>query len=93
MCGETYYKTCKEYVDDVHQCFTKQVDVEDSFKNEKQPQYIFFDFECTQESQLECENGYNPGANVHCMNCKKSWCGSMEHRPNLYVPTKYTIAA
>ena len=43
MCGETYCKTCKEYVDDVHQSFTKQIDVEDSFKNAKKTQYIFFD--------------------------------------------------
>ena len=52
MCGETYCKTCKEYVDDVHQRFMKPVDIENSFKKAKQTQYICFDFECTQSVRM-----------------------------------------
>ena len=50
--------------------------------------YIFFDLECTQDNQLECCDGYVAGPNNVCVNCSKSWCGSMEHTPNLCVAHK-----
>ena len=50
--------------------------------------YIFFDLECIQDNQLECSDGYVAGSNNVCVNCSKSWCGSMKHTPNLCVAHK-----
>jgi hypothetical protein len=61
---------------------------EEKTKYNRQTKYIFFDFECTLDKRLECEKGYLSGVNNTCVNCKKSWCGSMEHRPNLCVAHK-----
>jgi hypothetical protein len=61
---------------------------EEKTKQKTQTKYIFFDFECTQDKRLDCEKGYLPGVNSTCVNCKKSWCGSMEHTPNLCVAHK-----
>jgi hypothetical protein len=61
---------------------------EEKTKHKTQTKNIFFDFECTQDKRLECERGYLPGVNSTCVNCKKTWCGSMEHRPNLCVAHK-----
>ena len=92
VCGETYCKTCKEYVNDDHLCFMQPVsadeDISEHQRKEKQTKYIFFDFECTQDQQHSCDHGYLPGANGICVNCNKSRCGSMEHSPNLCVVHK-----
>lgn len=48
--------------------------------------YIFFGFECTQDTLVECDEGYLPEGNgINCINCNKAWCGSMGHKPNLCV--------
>jgi len=92
VCGEHYCSTCKEYVHEDHLCYMQPVEddcgPDDKKKAEKEATYIFFDFECTQDKRLECNAGYLPGVNSGCVNCKTSWCGSMEHRPNLCVAHK-----
>ncbi len=50
--------------------------------------YIFFDFECTQDDQLQCNIGYKPDHTGKCINCAKSNCGAFEHVPNLCVVHK-----
>lgn len=54
----------------------------------RQVQYIFFDFECTQDDRLQCDAGYCLSDRGSCKHCRKSWCGSHEHRPNLCVVHK-----
>ena len=92
VCGETFCKTCKDYVDEGHQCYMQPVDNEEDLcqtkRSQKKTKYIFFDLECTQDNQLHCEEGYRSGVNNHCVNCNTSWCGSMQHRPNLCVVHK-----
>ncbi|XP_045197429.2 uncharacterized protein LOC123552109 [Mercenaria mercenaria] len=93
VCGEYYCSTCKDYVNGNHLCFMQPIEEEDNTnenrtKHEKETKYIFFDFECTQDKRLECTAGYLPSVKSVCVNCKKSWCGSMEHRPNLCVAHK-----
>ena len=97
LCGETYCKTCKDYYTENHLCYMIPVEAENdkeedeeiktrgAAKKRKEPKYIFFDFECTQDNKLECVDGYVAGSNNVCVNCKRSWCGSMEHTPNLCV--------
>ncbi|XP_052779212.1 uncharacterized protein LOC128216636 [Mya arenaria] len=90
VCNETYCKTCKDFVEEDHQCFMQPVE-EDEHKTAtdrtktKDTKYIYFDFECTQDQQLQCEKGYLSGVNGKCGNCRKATCGSFEHRPNVCV--------
>lgn len=93
LCGEMYCKTCKDYFSDDHLCYMIPVEAKEEIENnnkkeKKDSKYIFFDFECTQDSRLECCDGYLPDSNNICVNCRKSWCGSMEHTPNLCVAHK-----
>ncbi|KAL5010933.1 hypothetical protein ScPMuIL_013238 [Solemya velum] len=93
-CNEQYCKTCKDFFEDDHQCYMQpeENEADDNSKqnksDEKSVKYIFFDFESTQDDRLECELGYLPGDNNVCVNCKKYWCGSFEHKPNLCVVHK-----
>ena len=94
VCGETYCQTCKGCFSDGHQCYMQPVDEEDckTDKSKKALTYLFFDLECTQESLLQCQEGNLPGVNNTCVNCKKTWCGTLEHRPNLCVVHKVRTA-
>ena len=64
----------------------------DSTKNKNNkdiPVYIVFDFECTQDNSIQCEAGYQSGQDtLNCVNCKKSNCGTYEHKPNVCVAHK-----
>ncbi|CAG2185008.1 unnamed protein product [Mytilus edulis] len=99
ICGEIYCKTCKDFYEVGHLCFMLPVEGdkfteytlnddmdtvdEDETKNQV---YIFFDFECTQDDLVECEDGFKPERGTSkCKNCKKSKCGTYEHKPNLCV--------
>ena len=64
-CGEVYCKTCKDYFDDEHLCYMLPVvdEVKQSKSDSKEnkndneiPAYIFFDFECTLDDLIQCEN-------------------------------------
>ena len=51
--------------------------------------FIFFYFECTQDDYMQCERGYEKQTKGRrCANCKQSWCGTKQHRPNLCVAHK-----
>ena len=53
---------------------------------------IFFDFECTQDSQLECDKGFLPDEETGtCTNCKKKKCGSFVHKPILCVAQRVCL--
>ncbi|XP_052761746.1 uncharacterized protein LOC128204370 [Mya arenaria] len=94
VCHEVYCKTCKDFVTEDHMCYMQPVIENTSscernkIKKDKVASYIFFDFECTQDERLQCEQGYTKGQNGKCGNCNKSWCGSFEHRPNFCVAQK-----
>ena len=53
---------------------------------------FFFDFETTQEDQVQCEDGYQPDEQQTCMNCKKKRCGSFEHIPNHCVAQRVCLS-
>jgi hypothetical protein len=82
-------------------CYMKPVDVEknctkidDGMDDERDDDddgqvYILFDFECTQDALIECDEGYRLNTDTgKCNNCGKSACGSYEHEPNLCVAHK-----
>ncbi|WP_370606092.1 DNA polymerase, partial [Solemya velum gill symbiont] len=95
-CGEYVCSSCKNFVLEGHLCYirttpTKELDL---------PQFIFFDFECSQDEKIECEQGYLPIRRLGCESCKpsdlcktcrdcvhchKAQCGLYEHRPNFVV--------
>ena len=80
----------------------KDVETTDNFSDDTAPEetetfdndiygesYIFFDFECRQESMQQCESGYELcEATGKCKNCQKANCGSYLHEPNLCVAHK-----
>jgi len=96
LCGEYKCQSCGRYVLNDHQCYVRATPTEE----EHIPKFIFFDLECTQDDVLQCEEGYlthkipscqqckegSPCKSCTlCQNCTNSWCGKMEHRPNLLV--------
>ncbi|WAR09982.1 ZN358-like protein [Mya arenaria] len=94
VCHEVYCKTCKDFVTEEHLCYMQPVNNDDNSpkkktsKNKEHFQYIFWDFECTQDEKLQCEQGYTEGKNGKCGHCNKAWCGTFQHRPNLCVAQK-----
>ncbi|CAC5393602.1 unnamed protein product [Mytilus coruscus] len=73
ICEEINCKTCKDYYEPGHLCFMMPIqddkklssvaDDDTKFKRNKQDKngnkvYIFFDFECTQDDLVQCEQGY-----------------------------------
>jgi hypothetical protein len=64
-----------------HQCYMLPVD----YDRQKKQTYIFFDFECTQDDMMQCQQGYQPDDNGNCIHCKSPRCGAFEHKPNLCV--------
>ena len=81
-CGNVYCKTCKDYYSSGHQCYMLPVDYND---RQKKQTYIFFDFECTQDDRIQCQQGYQSDDNEKCIHCKSPRCGAFEHKPNLCV--------
>ncbi|CAC5372369.1 unnamed protein product [Mytilus coruscus] len=100
-CGEVYCKTCKYYYEPGHLGFMMPIqdnkklssvadwvtklkrNTQDEDRNQV---YIFFDFECTQDDLVQCEQGYERFDDIlKCKNCKQSRCGVYEHKPNLCV--------
>jgi hypothetical protein len=65
-----------------HQCYMLPVDYND---RQKKHTYIFFDFECTQDDRIQCQQGYQSDDNETCIHCKSPKCGAFEHKPNLCV--------
>jgi hypothetical protein len=81
-CGNVYCKTCKDYYSSEHQCYMLPVDYND---RQKKHTYIFFEFECTQDDRIQCQQGYQSVDNGECIHCKSPRCGAFEHKPNLCV--------
>jgi hypothetical protein len=52
---------------------------------QKKQTYIFFDFECTQDDMIQCQQGYQPDDNGKCIHCKSPRCGAFEHKSYLCV--------
>ena len=52
---------------------------------QKKHTYIFFDFECTQDDRIQCQQGYQSDDNENCIHCKSPRCGAFEHKPNICV--------
>ncbi|MCW4344201.1 MAG: hypothetical protein N0E48_12745 [Candidatus Thiodiazotropha endolucinida] len=93
ICGEQYCKTCKNYFPEDHLCYMtvpEEVPKQNlkGSKRENPTSYIYFDFECRQDDQIQCEQGYESDAQGKCSNCRKSTCGTYAHVPNLCVTQK-----
>lgn len=70
MCGNKY--TYKMFMSDDHVCYMKTTAEEEPTKlfkrkqmkknneNEAVKKWIFFDFECTQDERIQCNEGYQP---------------------------------
>ena len=80
--GNVYCKTCKDYYPSGHQCYMLPVDYND---RQKKQTYIFFDFECTQDDRIQCQQGYQSDDNEKFIHCKSPRSGAFEHKPNLCV--------
>lgn len=63
-------------------CEDRTPSEKDQLKNQK---YIFFDFECKQETVFQCPEGFSPNEGNMCKNCKKKTCGALKHEPNLCI--------
>ena len=95
-CNSYRCKTCKQRVPLDHLCYLRAA--QSQATNGK---FLFFDFECTQDSMKECDGGYCPNPKEDCSSCKQSggpcvqcrlcvtcgdsYCGTMMHKPNLVV--------
>jgi hypothetical protein len=54
-----------------YQCYMLPVDYND---RQKKQTYIFFDFECTQDDRIQCQQGYQSDDNEKCIHCKSPRC-------------------
>ena len=91
-CGEWLCKSCRSWVDEDHLCFMFSEEPKTS-----KASFIFFDFECSQDTIAQCRDGYRStlcsdcsDGNLckkckRCQNCFKSWCGQSRHVPNFVV--------
>ena len=95
-CGEYQCTSCDKYVMKDHLCYLRSIPAKEEFI----PEFIFADFECSQDERAECTEGYVPLRNPDCMECqpgrtcspcakcqrcKTSWCGKSSHKPNFVV--------
>ena len=91
-CGEWCCSTCSQYVVGQHLCYQRCVPLQEVSRY----RYLFFDFECNQDSTSECSEGYAVGHCASCtvtpcikckkcFNCNDPTCGSYTHRPNYVV--------
>ncbi len=97
VCGEILCKLCEGHFPPGHKCYMLQEEsdavptsIEEELIQEYEhiKTYIFFDFECTQDDILQCDEGYISDSSGKCVNCEKANCGAFEHRPNLCVVHK-----
>jgi hypothetical protein len=61
------------------------------YRPQKKQTYFFFDFECTQDDRIQCQQGYQSDDNETCIHCKSQRCGAFEHKPNLCVVHKVCL--
>ncbi|XP_060579277.1 uncharacterized protein LOC132736198 [Ruditapes philippinarum] len=53
QCGEYYCSSCQKFVFEDHLCYIRAMPAKEDFN----PRFIFFYFECTQDQILECQEG------------------------------------
>lgn len=63
----------------------KRVDEDDDVQK-----WIFFDFECTQDEMIQCNEGYKPRQRIVCGNCNQSDCHTNPCQQG-YLPKKMTM--
>jgi hypothetical protein len=96
ICGEYKCNNCREFVPQDHLCFLRRNKMKTT-----SGKMMFADFECMQDSIIQCEKGYKARGRKDgcvkctaehtcsecrlCMNCKSSTCGRNVHKPNLVV--------
>ena len=95
-CGEYLCSSCDKYVMDDHLCYLRAMPPKENFI----PKFIFFDFKCSQDEKVECEEGYQLlrknffkdcqlqqvcKSCSKCQYCKTSWCDKATHRPNFVM--------
>ncbi len=98
VCGEMFCKLCEGHFPEGHTCYMLREEETDDVpmsieeelvaEHENIKTYIYFDFECTQNDIIKCDNGYTADSTGKCINCGKSTCGAFEHRPNLCIVHK-----
>lgn len=94
-CGEWYCTCCNEYVVNDHLCYYRI-----RKPKETSGRFLFYDFETSQDSVINCQQGYvcNPLPDCSecqpeqqcsrcrkCINCKRGYCGLKYHVPNFLV--------
>lgn len=52
--------------------------------------WIFLDFECTQDEMIQCNEGYQPQQQIACGNCNQSDCHTNPCQQG-YIPKKMTV--
>ena len=68
VCDTYFCKSCEKIVEtQSHNCYIRCCKPKEKFSR-----FIFFDFECTQESDpIQCEEGYLPSKSENCSLCKE----------------------
>ncbi|XP_062579153.1 uncharacterized protein LOC134241085 [Saccostrea cucullata] len=102
VCGNKYCDTCKMFMSEDHVCYMKTTAEEEETKllkrkrnvtvdedDEQLKQWIFFDFECTQDDMIQCDGGYFPQISIKCGNCHRKNCHSNPCEQG-FVPRKIT---
>lgn len=87
VCGHKYCDTCKMFMSKDHVCYIKTTEEEEATKmlkikrnkrvedDDDVQKWIFFDFECTQDEIIQCNEGYKPHLQrIVCGNCNQSDC-------------------
>ncbi|KAK3106383.1 hypothetical protein FSP39_018856 [Pinctada imbricata] len=88
ICGEWTCQNCKKLVHEPHQCYMRALSP--SKENSRQRKLIFFDFECTQSTIYQCQDGYQPISETRkCCHCREDICGREQHLPNYVIVQKY----
>ncbi|MES9882603.1 MAG: DNA polymerase [Sedimenticola sp.] len=92
-CGEYYCKICDSWVEPEHLCFLRA-----NKPQTKNQNYIFLDFETSQNTNIQCTTGYTPRSGCiectpnelcsrckRCTSCKNTYCGQERHTPNFAI--------
>lgn len=102
VCGHKYCDTCKMFMSKDHVCYMKTTDEEEATRKLKRKRkkrveedddvqkWIVFDFECTQDELIQCNEGHKPRQRIVCGNCNQSDCHAYPCQHG-YLPKKMTM--
>lgn len=102
VCGDKYCETCKMFMPKDHVCYMKTTAEEEEARLLKRKQekrakedddvkkWIFFNFECTQDEMIECNEGYQPQKQIACGISNQSDCHTNPCQQG-YVSKKMTV--